>query len=219
MRMRTKASGSQVWHADTNPTSSTGILLARPTKSTVGPSNVEYLKKAYSCERPKLGHPQEVEMEQINTNAMIWRLFTASMKAAVHLGKGYEENLRTTKNTDFDEIKPSFNITRNLILDQEHKRCEISTIHWCEIPWMRGTQLHEDAIKFSTVRVYVFSDSVLCLGSRIAEYPHSVQSWQNRIEWFTQTSPPGSPKQDGERKHSARRIQRSNHLHVDVQRH
>ena len=43
---------------------------------------------------------------------------------------------------------------------------------------MRSTVLHE---------VCVFSDLVLCLGGRIADYPQSVQSWKNRIEWFTQT--------------------------------
>ena len=43
------------------------------------------------------------------------------------------------------------------------------------ISCVRSTLLHEDAIKLSTAKVYVFSDSVLCLGGRIAEYPQSVK--------------------------------------------
>ena len=34
--------------------------------------------------------------------------------------------------------------------------------------------------------MYVFSDSVLCLGDRFVEY-RSVASWQDKIGWFTQT--------------------------------
>ena len=44
-----------------------------------------------------------------------------------------------------------------------------------------------------------------------------------RVEGFPRAhnaeAPPGSPKHDGERSHSARRFQGSKHLHVDVQRH
>ena len=32
------------------------------------------------------------------------------------------------------------------------------------------------------------SDSVLCLGGRVAEYPQSVTSWKNKIHWFTLSS-------------------------------
>ena len=100
---------------------------------------------------------------------------------------------------------------------------------------MWSTLLHEGVIKLSTTKVYVFSDSVHCVGGRIAEFSHSVQSGKNRIEWFTQfnlyvrvedfprahyaDASPGSPKHDGEKQHSARKFQGSNHLHVDVQRH
>ena len=95
---------------------------------------------------------------------------------------------------------------------------------------MRRTLLHEDAIKLSR--------------GRIAEYLQSVQSWKNIIDWLPQTSQyrelhnidgeksrvrvedfprahhaeatPGNPKHNGENSQSARMIQRSNHLHVDV---
>ena len=77
------AAGSQVWHADANPNSSTVRPLARSTKSPVGtrlfprnldmsPSNVEYLEKACSYVRRKLGRPQDDKMERININATIW---------------------------------------------------------------------------------------------------------------------------------------------------
>ena len=87
---------------------------------------------------------QNDEMEQINTNAMIRGLFlSATMQAAVHLGKDDQENLRTTNNTDFDKIKPLLDITPKLIVDQEHdihiyiyiEIYGIYLIDWDTIPW------------------------------------------------------------------------------------
>ena len=70
-------------------------------------------------------------MEQINTNAMIWGFFwSASMKAAVHLGKDVEGNLLVTKNTDFSEIKLLLSITQKFIRDQENVFCGVSKIDW-----------------------------------------------------------------------------------------
>ena len=108
---------------------------------------------------------------------------TASMKAAVHLGKDYEDNLRVTKNTEFSEIRSLFSITQKLILDQEDELFGVSTTDWDQTPWMRRTSIHEHVIKFSTAEVYVLSWSALCLGGKIAEYPLSVQSRTNRIGW------------------------------------
>ena len=109
----------------------------------------------------------------------------ASMKAAVHLGKDYDEKLRVTVNTEFSEIRPLFSITKKLVLDQQDDIVGVSTIDWDQTLWIESTLVHEHAVKSSTAKVYVFSDSVLCLGGRIAEYPQSVKSWLDKIEWST----------------------------------
>ena len=81
----------------------------------------------------------------------------------------------------------AFVLTRKLILDQQKKlecpRLIGKIFHEWEV-----FLLHDNYAKLSTAKVYFFSDSVLCFGGRIAEYPHSVQPWKNRIDWFTQTS-------------------------------
>ena len=63
----------------------------------------------------------------------------------------------------------------------------MSTIDWDAIPRVRSIFLNDKAVKLPTAKVYVFSDSVLCLGDRIAEFPRSVTSWQDKIDWFTQS--------------------------------
>ena len=208
---RSNASDSQVRDTDIEPNSSTGKRVARSTKITISPSvfprnlamlpsNVEYVVKVFTCVRQQLGRPKEDKMEQVNTNAMIWGLFiTASIKAAVHLGKVYEENLHVMKNTEFSKFRPLFSITQKLMFDQEDEMFGISTIDCDQTPWMRSTLIHEHVIKFSTARVHVFSDSVLCLGGKIAEYQPSVQTWTNGIEWFTPSVPYRVPdKIDGD---------------------
>ena len=62
----------------------------------------------------------------------------------------------------------------------------ISTIDCNTIPWVRSTLLNDKVVELSTAKVYVFSDSVLCLGGRNAEYPRSVKSWKEKVKLFTQ---------------------------------
>ena len=70
----------------------------------------------------------------------------ASMKAAVHLGKDYEENSRVTRKTEFSEIRPMFSITQKLVFDQQDETFGASTIDWDQSTWV-----HERSVKLSTV--------------------------------------------------------------------
>ena len=116
-------------------------------------------------------------MPEIDVNAMIWRvLMSATMKAAVHLGQDFSDNLRITRNTDFEKVEQLFDISQKLILNQSEDIFGISTIDWNTIPWMRTTLLHDRAVKLSKAKVHIFSDSELCLG-RIIEYPRPIDAW------------------------------------------
>ena len=108
---------------------------------------------------------------------------SATMKAAVHLGQDYQENLRTIKNTDFVNVKQLFDPPKKLILTQKDEIFGISTIDWNAIPWMKTTLLHDSTVKLSKAKVHGYSDSVLCLGD-IHEYPQSIEAWKQKIEWF-----------------------------------
>ena len=62
------------------------------------------LRKSTRTHDKKFGRDPGDDMPEIDNNAMIWRIFTsATMKAAEHLGQDYQENLCTTKNTDFEK--------------------------------------------------------------------------------------------------------------------
>ena len=61
---------------------------------------------------------------------------------------------------------------------------------WTKISWKNHTWKQLSLIGDVTVinlqraNVYVFSDSVLCLG-KIHQHPNANKSWKDRIEWIT----------------------------------
>ena len=58
----------------------------------------------------------------------IYVYVSATMKAAVHLAQDYQDNLRTTKNTDLEKVKQSFDTSQKFILNQSDEIFRISTI-------------------------------------------------------------------------------------------
>ena len=186
------ASGSQVWHADTDPNANTGITCCEIEKEhrwcTYVPSQFGRITKQRRISGESLlmrSTETWSPTKRRNGTDQHQRKDLGIIYVFVNEGSGSSRKTLRRKSTYYQarSILCSINITRKLIQDQEHEIYGISTI---EIQWMRSTLLHEDVVKLSTAKVYVFSDSVLCLGGRVAEYPQSVQSCKNRIELFSQ---------------------------------
>ena len=80
-------------------------------------SSRQYLTKVFQCLQKKLAITtgySTFATEAIKTNVLIWRSFMSpSIKAAIHLGPNYLENLEVNKSTNFDEIQSSFISHRN----------------------------------------------------------------------------------------------------------
>ena len=80
----------------------------------------------------------------------------AMMNAATFMGNNFLDNRQSIKNSSELTLKKMFDISEKLVSEQE----EINT------------------------KVYVFSDSMLCLG-KIHQIPESNESWKNRREGIT----------------------------------
>ena len=132
-----------------------------------------------------------------------------------------------------------------MIKDQWQEIYGISTIAWKTILWVRSFLLNDRAVELSTAKVsfslirWFVSEAELRstldlwrLGkAKLSGSRGSRMSWVRRcwrtsrvrvenIPWTHDTAvTSGSPKNDGGTKYSAWKVQRSNHLHVDVQRH
>ena len=82
------------------------------------------------------------------------------------MGENYSDNLHSIKNTgENPTLKQMFEISEQLILEQSDEIFGVSQISWESSPWEQFSLVDdEEVISLSHAKVYVFSDSVLCLG-------------------------------------------------------
>ena len=85
-------------------------------------------------------------------------------------------------------LKQLFQVPKKLIIDQTGIP-SILVIDWQQQMWQRTTLLTDKVIHFATAKIFVFSDSVLCLG-RISSDP--VGAWKDKIKWFIELHPCGN---------------------------
>ena len=60
----------------------------------------------------------------------------------------------------------------------------MSQISWEDSPWSQLSLVNdEEVVSLSHAKVYVFSDSVLCLG-KVNQNPASNTAWEEKLSWF-----------------------------------
>ena len=91
---------------------------------------------------------------------------SSTLQASVFMGKNYTDNLHSIKNTGENlTLKRMFEISEQLILEQSDEIFGVSQVSWESSPWKQLSLVNdEEVISLSHAKVYVFSDSVLCLG-------------------------------------------------------
>ena len=105
----------------------------------------------------------------------------ATMNAATFMGKHFSTIQNFIMNSEDLTLKQMFDVTAQLVNDQEEIH-GLDKIHWEKNSWKRLSLIgDETVINLQSTKVYVFSDSVLCLG-RILQHPESNEAWKKRIE-------------------------------------
>ena len=101
------------------------------------------------------------------------------------VGKDYSENLHSIKNTGNSlTLKQMFDIFEKLVVGQSDEIYGVKTIDWEKSSWKYVSLIgDEQVISFQRTKVYVFSDSVLCLG-KIHENTQSNEAWEQRLGWI-----------------------------------
>ena len=98
--------------------------------------------------------------------------------------KNYSDNLHSIKNTEDLTKKQMSDISEKLISEQSDEIYGVKTINWEDSSWKHLSLVgDEEVINLSHTKVYVFSDSVLCLG-KMNENPQSNYAWEDRLTWF-----------------------------------
>ena len=86
-------------------------------------------------------------------------------------------------NTTDLTLKKMFDISSKLVGEQE-EIFNVEKRHWEKHSWKRLSLIgDETVINLQRAKVYVFSDSVLCLG-RVHPHPTSNEAWKERIGWI-----------------------------------
>ena len=71
------------------------------------------------------------------------------------------------------------------LVGEQDEISNLETIGWEKHSWKCLSLIGDErVINLQRAKVYVFSDSVLCLG-KIHQHPNANESWKNRIEWIT----------------------------------
>ena len=107
----------------------------------------------------------------------------ATMNAATFMGKNFSTIRNFIMNSEDLTLKQMFEITAKLVSGK------MRSMVWTEFigknSWRQLSLIgDETVINLQSTTVYVFSDSVLCLG-RIHQHPESNEAWKKRIEGIT----------------------------------
>ena len=108
---------------------------------------------------------------------------SVTLESAVNMGKNYLDNWHSINNTKHLTMKQMFDISAKFVSEQD-EIYGVKTIVWENSSWKYLSLIgDEQVISLQRTKVYVFSDSVLCLG-KIHENPQSNAAWEQRLEWF-----------------------------------
>ena len=100
--------------------------------------------------------------------------------------KNYSENSHSIKNTGKDlTLKRMFDISEKLIAEQSDEIYGVNTINWSDSSWKHLSLVNDEEV--ISLSLYVFSDSVLCLG-KVNQNPASKTVREDKLTWFKSSS-------------------------------
>ena len=106
------------------------------------------------------------------------------LEASAFMGKNYSENIHSIKKYRKHLTKKKmFDTSEKLITEQSDEIYGVNTIIWEDSSWKYLSLVGDEVVSLSRAKVYVFSDSVLCLG-RMIENPLSNIVWKDKLTWF-----------------------------------
>ena len=114
---------------------------------------------------------------------IIWGMcVVATMNAATFMRKNFLNNQNSIKNSTDLTLKKMFDISEKLVGEQEE--INLDNMQWGKNSWKQLSLIgDETVINLQRAKVYVFSDSVSCLG-KIHSHPESNEAWKKKIGWI-----------------------------------
>ena len=104
----------------------------------------------------------------------------ATLNAATFMRKNFSTIQSVVKNHESLTLKQMFDVTAQLVNNQEEINC-LDKILYGKNSWTHLSLIHDEVvINLQSTKVYVFSDSVLCLG-KVLQHPECNEAWKNRV--------------------------------------
>ena len=149
-------------------------------KFIMGIDEAEFVNKVKDQVRNRQKRMSNVA-ESGDEHSIIWRMFMATtLNAATFMGKNFSTIQSVVKNHESLTLKQMFDVTLQLVNNQKEINC-LDKILYGKNSWtLLSLKNDEVVINLQSTKVYVFSDSVLCLG-KVLQYPESNEAWKNRV--------------------------------------
>ena len=157
------------------------------TESNLSLRSRSFLNRVNDRFRKILDHSSKDAMQDIDKHSLVWRMFVSStLEASVFMGKNYSDNLHSIK---------KYRKQSHFEADVRHIwAVDTGTIRWDfwsvsnqleNSPWKQISLVNDDeeVLSLSHAKVYIFSDSVLCLG-KVNQNPISNTFWQEQLGLF-----------------------------------
>ena len=136
----------------------------------------------------KVRNQVRIRQKRMSSNAenctelsIIWGMFMATtLNAATFMGKNYSTMQNVVKNEESLTLKQMFDVTAQMIHNEEEIYC-LDKIVYQKNSWTQLSLINDPVIiKLQSTKVYVFSDSVLCLG-KVLQHPECNEAWKSRV--------------------------------------
>ena len=103
-----------------------------------------------------------------------------TLNAATFMGKNFSTMQNVVKNQESLTLKQMFDITAQIVHNEE-EIIGLDKILYQKNSWTQLSLINDSMIiNLQSTKVYVFSDSVLCLG-KVLQHPECNEAWKNRV--------------------------------------
>ena len=119
--------------------------------------------------------------EDCTEHSIIWGMFMATtLNAATLMGKNYSTMQNVVQNEENLTLKQMFDVTAQTIHNEDEIYC-LDKVVYQKNSWTQLSLINDPVIiSLQSTKVYVFSDSVLCLG-KVLQHPECNEAWKNRV--------------------------------------
>ena len=149
-------------------------------KFIVGSDTTEFVNKVRNQVRIRQKRMSN-DAEDCTEHSIILGMFMATtLNAVTFMGKSYSTMRNVLQNEENLTLKQMFDITAQTIHNEEEIYC-LDKVVYQKNTWTQLSLINDPVIiGLQSTKVYVFSDSVLCLG-KVLQHLECNEAWKNRV--------------------------------------